>query len=320
MDLSANWKPDLPSPPQKAQLHALAALLQTYAPTEGRFDLGRHGVSAIRLSHKTHELIHAIQRPALCLVAQGAKRVLLGQRVYDYDVSHMLIFSVDLPVSGQVIRASLVEPYLCFMLELDRRRLASLLPRAFPSGLPELRDDAGLFLGQADGQMVETASSLLLALQPPQADEVLADKLVDELLVRLLRSPVGTRVMRIALSESGLNRVANAIGWLRGNYAKPMNVDALAALNHMSVSSFHQHFRTVTGMSPLQFQKALRLQEARRIMLDEGLDAARASRQVGYASASQFSREFTRFFGSPPRQHIEQLRIGSDALNAKGKL
>jgi AraC-like DNA-binding protein len=311
MDLSANWKPELPSPPTRAQLHALAALLEAFAPTEGRFDLSGHGVSAIRLSHKTNELIHAVQRPALCLVAQGEKRVFLGKRVYDYDASHMLVFSVHLPVCGQVIRASLVEPYLCFMLELDRHRLAALLPHAFPLGVPDITDDEGLYLAQADGQMVETASSLLLALQPPEVDEMLASRLVNELLVRLLRSPVGGRVMRIALADSGLTRVAQAIGWLRGNYAKPISIEQLATLIHMSVSSFHQHFRKVTGMSPLQFQKALRLQEARRIMLDEGLDAASASRQVGYASPSQFSREFTRFFGHPPRQHIEQLRIGS---------
>src|SRR5688572_2926215 len=177
METAAAWKPDVASPPQKSQLRTLANLLEKHAPADGRFDLPGHGVSAIRLSHKARNVMYAVQRPALCLVAQGAKRVFLGQRVYDYDASHMLIFSVDLPVSGQVIRASLVEPYLCFMLELDRRRLASLLPRAFPSGLPELTDDEGLFLGQADGQMIETASSLLLALQPPQVDEALAHEL-----------------------------------------------------------------------------------------------------------------------------------------------
>jgi AraC-like DNA-binding protein len=227
----------------------------------------------------------------------------------------MLIFSVDLPVAGRVIRASLVEPYLCFMLELDRRKLAKLLPRVFPADLPDLTDDEGLFLGQADSHMVETASSLLVELQSPEVDEVLADKLVDEILIRLLRSSVGNRVARIAVSESGLNRVAKAIDWLRRNFARPMNVDELATLMHMSASSFHQHFRTVTGMSPLQFQKALRFQEARRLMLEDGLDAANASRHVGYASPSQFSREFARFFGSPPRQHIERLRAGADPVD-----
>jgi AraC-like DNA-binding protein len=306
--------------PQRAQLKRLASLLAMHAPIDGRFDVQGFGVSAIRLSSKVPELLHAVQHPALCIVAQGAKRVFLGQGVYDYDASHMLIFSVDLPVAGEVLRATPTEPYLCFMLELNHLKIAELLPKVFTSGPPELTPDEAFFLGQANGPMVESAANLLELLQAPAPDGLLAQQLIEDILLRLLRSSVGSRVAQIGAPESGLHRVGKAITWLRCNFRQPMNVDELAKLVHMSVSSFHQHFKSVTAMSPLQFQKALRLQEARRIMLADAVAAAEASRHVGYSSASQFSREFARFFGSPPIKHVERLRDGAGQVTRPAAL
>jgi AraC-like DNA-binding protein len=257
-------------------------------------------------------LVHATAQPALCIVAQGAKSVLLGQEVYEYDASRMLVFSVDLPVAGQVTRASHSEPYLGFRLDLDPHKIAELVLKVYPHGLPRVQESRAVYVGQADMRIVNAVTRLLELLAQPGEAELLAPLVVEEILIRLLRSPIGVRVAQIGRVESSVHGVAKAVAWLRANFAHPMKVEELAKLAHMSVSSFHQHFKAVTSMSPLQFQKALRLQEARRLMLSTMADAGTASWRVGYQSASQFSREYGRFFGSAPTKDIVRLREHSE--------
>jgi AraC-like DNA-binding protein len=286
----------------------LASLIRAYTPHDGRFDLRIPGVYAIRVSRTNTELVHATARPALCIVAQGAKTVLLGQEVYEYDASRMLVFSVDLPVAAQVTRASASEPYLGFILDLDAHKIAELVLKVYPHGLPRVPENRGVWVSPVNLGIVNAVTRLLELMAQPGEAELLAPLIIDEILIRLLRSPVGVRVAQIGLAESSVHGVAKAVSWLRTNFSQPMKVDELAELAHMSVSSFHQHFRAVTSMSPLQFQKALRLQEARRLMLSTMADAGTASWRVGYQSASQFSREYGRLFGSAPTKDIARLR------------
>ena len=290
----------------------LASLIRAYTPHDGRFELRIPGVHANRVSRTNTELVHAMARPALCIVAQGAKSVLLGQEVYEYDASRMLVFSVDLPVAGQVTKASPAEPYLSFKLDLDPNKIAELALKVYPHGLPRVPENRGVCVSPVNLGIVNAATRLLELMGQPGDAELLAPLVVEEILVRLLRSPIGIRVAQIGLAESSVHGVAKSVAWLRANFSQPMKVDELAKLAHTSVSSFHQHFKAVTSMSPLQFQKALRLQEARRLMLSTMVDAGTASWRVGYQSASQFSREYGRFFGSAPTKDIASFREHSD--------
>ena len=298
---------DAAEEPIRADVARLAALVRAYAPHDGSFELRIPGVHVIRRSKPYSELVHGLQRPALCIVAQGAKRVMVGREVYEYDASRMIAFSVDLPVTAQVTRASAAEPYLCFRLDLERSKVAELILRVYPRGLPRVHDSRAVSLGEADASVIAAAVRLVELIGKPGA-ELLAPLVVDEILIRLLLSPIGARVAQVGVAESGAHGIAKAVSWLRANFAEPMTVEALAESVHMSVSAFHQHFKAVTSMSPLQFQKALRLQEARRLMLSTMIDAGAASRRVGYLSASQFSREYGRYFGSPPTRDIPRYR------------
>lgn len=286
----------------------LARLIKAYAPHDGSFELRVPGVHAIRRSRVYTELVHGVQVPALCIVAQGAKSVTVGSEVYEYDASRMIAFSVDLPVAAQVTRASQAEPFLGFRLDLDRHKVAELLLKVYPNGLPRGRESRGVNLCQADVNIFNAAIRLLELMSQPGEAELLAPLIVEEILIRLLRSPIGVRVAQIGLADSGVHGVANAVSWLRANFSEPMKVEELARLANLSVSAFHQHFKSVTSMSPLQYQKVLRLQEARPLMLSAMMDAGTVSRQVGYGSASQFSREYGRFFGSAPTRDITRLR------------
>jgi len=309
---SLTQQPDTVVGSSESDVIRLASLIRAYTPHDGRFELRIPGVHAIRVSRTNPELVHALQQPALCIVAQGAKSVLLGQEVYEYDASRMLVYSVDLPVAGQVTRASPSEPYLSFKLDLDPHKIAELVLKVYPHGLPRVQESRAVYVSPINMGIVNAAARLLELMAQPGDAELLAPLVVEEILIRLLRSPIGLRVAQIGLAESSVHGVAKALSWLRANFSQPMKVEELAKLAHMSVSSFHQHFKAVTSMSPLQFQKALRLQEARRLMLSTMVDAGTASWRVGYQSASQFSREYGRFFGCAPTKDIVRLREHAD--------
>ncbi len=286
----------------------LAGLIRAHCPHDGRFEPGIPGMRLVRYSRVSGERVHTAQRPVLCIVAQGAKRLMLGAEVYVYNPARMLVVSVDLPVSAEVVAASPTEPYLALVLDLDPRKIAELQLKTYPDGMPRsLPEGRGIYLSPPSAPIVDAAARLIELLGQPGELELIAPLVIDEILIRLLRGPMGVRLAQIGSAESSLHKVATAITWLRTNYAQPMKVEDLAEMAHMSVSSFHQHFKSVTSMSPLSYQKVLRLQEARRLMLSATRDASAASRQVGYLSASQFSREYARFFGQPPTRDIARL-------------
>lgn len=292
----------------RPDLAKLADLVMAHAPYDGSFDLRLPGVHVTRASRVHKDLVHGVLSSSLCLVAQGAKRVILGPESYAYDASRMLVYSVDVPVAAQVTQASLDAPFLGLRLDLDPSRIADLTAKVFPHGLPPHGEGRAISVDQADAQVLNAVVRLMgLASQPGDA-ELLAPLVIDEILIRLLRSPLGLRVALIGQEESRIHQVSKAVTWVRAHFDKPLDVERLAALVHMSPSSFHQHFKAVTSLSPLQYQKALRLQEARRLMLLTMLDAGTASRRVGYQSASQFAREYGRYFGQAPTRDIARLR------------
>ncbi|WP_176046751.1 AraC family transcriptional regulator [Burkholderia sp. BCC1644] len=251
--------------------------------------------------------------PSFGLVVQGTKRVIQSGDAYIYDANRFLITSLDLPGSTQVIEASHEEPFLGIGLKLDFHVLAELMMQVAPD-----HDDApvgrGLVVGDMTEPLFDALNRLLALLDDPNAIPVLAPYVEREIYYRLLTSDQGARLRQIASAGSQGNRVSRAIRWLRAHYDESLRVDDLAAQVQMSSSTFHHHFRQLTGMSPLQYQKWIRLNEARRLMLSERLDAASASFRVGYASPTQFNREYSRLFGNSPRRDIDSLRSGTDVV------
>ncbi len=255
----------------------------------------------------TSEASYSTLGPAVCIAAQGAKAIMLGRDVLEYDSTHLLVFALDLPVSSQVTRATRKDPYLGFTLELDPARVAELAQRVHPRGVPRAPETRGLYVGRSTDASVEAVSRLLEVMAHPEDAELLGPLVIDEIVIRLLRTSVGRRVAQIGQAKTGVQRVAEAASWIRSHFDQPITVDEMAASVQMAPSSFHQRFKAVTSMSPLQYQKVLRLHEARRLMLFQRMDASEACRRVGYLSASQFSREYARFFGSAPTKDIARL-------------
>lgn len=246
--------------------------------------------------------------PSVALVVQGAKQALLGDNVYVYDIKRFLITSLDLPAMMQIVEASPDRPYLGLVMKLDLHVVAELMMQ---SGMPpptEHPSDRGMVLGETMPHLLHAFKRLLDLLDEPESIPVLAPLIQREICYRLLMSDQGVRLWQIASVGSQSHRIARAIDWLKSHYARPLRIEEIAAYVQMSASSFHHHFRLLTAMSPLQYQKWLRLNEARRLMLTDHLDASTAAFQVGYESPSQFSREYSRLFGTPPRRDIENLR------------
>lgn len=293
---------------RRPDLAELARLIGVHAPYDGVFPLRVEGVDALRRSHTASEIAYALQRASVCIVAQGEKRVSIGDDVYRYGAGQIAVFSIDLPVAAQLTSATHAEPYLTLRIALDPDKVTALAAKLYPHGLPRVADNRAVHVGEASAPIVDAANRLLQLMAQPADVDLLAPLAIDEILIRLLRSPLGARVAQIGRAESSLQKIAKAVSWLRANYDQRVNVEELAASVNASVSAFHRQFKAVTSMSPLQYQKALRLQEARRLMLTTMVDAGTASRRVGYVSASQFSREYARFFGAAPMKDIQRLR------------
>jgi AraC-like DNA-binding protein len=300
----------------EAALAEMAALITRFtAAGDGPQETAVRGLAVYRATAPTARH-HGVQNPCICVIAQGTKRVMLGDEVYLYDRARYLAASVDLPVSGQVIEASAEKPYLSLKLDVDPREIAALLlesPAASGSGSAPMR---GLFISTSDADLVEAFVRLLRLVDTPEDIAVLEGVVRREILYRVLKGEQGHRLRQIANASGHSTRVAKSIDWLRRNFTQPLRIEELAAQANMSASSFHEHFRAMTAMSPLQFQKQLRLQEARQILLAESLDAATAGHRVGYESPSQFSREYSRLFGAPPATDMRRLRGAPDASRA----
>jgi AraC-like DNA-binding protein len=252
--------------------------------------------------------ISSMYEPSICLISQGAKRVVLGEDSYVYDAHHFLITSMNLPTVVQIIEASPEKPYLGLKLKLDLREVSQLM---VDSNLPPPRisqSGRGMAIGEITLPLLIAFQRLVDLLAEQKDIPILAPLIQREVIYRLLVGDQGARLRQIASTGSQGHQIAQAVDWLKGNFARPLRIDDLAKQVNMSTSTLHHHFRALTAMSPLQYQKWLRLNEARRLMLTENQDASTAAFQVGYESPSQFTREYGRLFGTPPLRDITNLR------------
>ena len=291
------------------RMDELKAAIAQFATSDGIQATPIEGMSLVRISHPS-EPMHAVHHPALCIVAQGRKRVIAGDRVLNYDAANFLVVSVDTPVIGQVVEATPEEPYLCVKLELDAAEIGALLIEVGGVTAAAVDAEPSVTVSPIMPELLDAAIRLVKLLERPQDLAVLGPMVKREILYRLLRSDQATKLQQIALAESRLQQVNRAIGWIKQNYRDAFAIETVAAEARMSPSALHLHFKAVTAMSPLQYQKQLRLQEARRMMLSEAVDAATAGHRVGYDSPSQFSREYARVFGAPPLRDVARLKTG----------
>ena len=290
----------------------LAALIGRLAASEGEHQTAWPALKLYRVS-RPGQPFHGVYSPALCLIAQGCKMVALGEERFAYDPARFLLTSVDLPVESHIIGASPRTPYLSLRLEIDPLHIGELLaqtelPDAPGAQAADTQVACGLSIGNVDAGLLDATLRLVALMEQPQHIGALAPLIVREILYRLLAGPDGARVRHIAATHGQTRGIGAALDWLKTNFAEPFRIDDIAHRAHMSRSGFHQQFKAVTAMTPLQYQKQLRLQEARRLMLSEHTDANTACYRVGYESASQFSREYRRLFGQSPRRDIARLR------------
>ncbi|WP_332102962.1 AraC family transcriptional regulator [Sporolactobacillus terrae] len=300
----------------KAENTRLAHLIDTHSSHDGTYAARIPGLYVNRYSRiEATDYVHTIYSPAVGIAAQGKKIITVGKDVYEYAGSRIFIAPVALPVAMKTILASPTEPFLGVGLYLDPQRIAALVPKVYPQGLPIIRNRRAGYVMDADLALINAMARLVDCLSSPGDDHLIAPLITDEIFIRLLRSPIGVYVAETVFAESSVQRVVKAIDWLQNNFSQPFKIADLAEMVHLSESSFREHFKSVTAMSPLQYRNVLRLQEARRLMLSNQMDATTACRIVGYASDSQFSREYSRFFGSPPNRDIARWRQERRNLN-----
>jgi len=282
-----------------AQRELVTLITRLTQGMEGGLETAIEGVGIYRIVNPTGPK-HAVQKPAFAVIAQGSKRLFVGDDIYDYDPMHYLVSSVDLPMVGKVMTSSPEQPYLGLRMDLDTKEIGALIgDESLPQGISS---DAsrGLFVNRLDATLLDAVLRLLRLMETPRDIPILAPMIKREILYRLLMNGQGALLRQTVLQDSQMNRIAKAIRMMKESFAQPLRVDDIARDVHMSVSSLHHHFKVVTAMSPLQYQKNLRLQEARRLMLADDVSVAIASQTVGYESPSQFSREYSRMFGAPP--------------------
>ncbi len=286
----------------------LAAALERLTGGDGTFPTAIRALNLYR-STVPLESIHGVYKPSLCLIAQGRKQVILGEDIYMYDPAHFLLVAVDLPVISQVQDASPSAPYLSLSLDIDPKQVSALLTETdVPETPARLVSERGISVIGMDADLSDAILRLLRLLDTPAHVPALAPLVQREILYRLLASEQGAALRRMALVGGEADGILRALHRLKDGFAEPLPVDALAREVHMSPSVFYQQFKAVTALTPLQYQKRLRLQEARRLMLGEAVDAATAGYRVGYQSPSQFSREYRRLFGDSPQRDVARLR------------
>jgi AraC-like DNA-binding protein len=302
-----------PKRPAAEMRKALADGVAAHAPSPGEHSTAINGLVLFRRTAPT-ACNRAIYEPSLTVFAQGRKLINLGGTEYVCDGSSFVLSSIDVPVQSQIVEASEAVPLLSMLLRLDMAAVREVLSR---EELPEAEASSqrrGLAVGETTAGLLSACTRLIELLDTPEDIPVLSDLIQREIVYRILRTPQGERLRAIATRGDLSHRTARAIAWLKANYTKPLRMEELARVARMGVSTLHHQFRALTAMSPLQYQKQLRLQAARRRMLMEGIDASSAAYEVGYESVSQFSREYSRFFGQPPMRDIKALRESKVAV------
>lgn len=286
----------------------LASIIDRFTPEDGEYRTPIDGLNLYRQAAAT-VWQHGAYRPCYAVVVQGRKTLTVGADTYHYGAGEYILTALDLPVSTQVTNAGSDTPYLCFGMALDSERLNELLARVdIPRQAVTAEPMRGLAVNAASPELLDASLRLLRLLDRPEDIPAMAPLIEQEILYRLLTGPNGPRLLQVAMAESQSNRVARAVAWIRGNFVQPLRIEELAERVGMSVSSLHHHFKAVTALTPIQYQKQLRLHEARRLMIVEQLDVGSAGHRVGYQSPSQFSREYSRLYGLSPLRDIEGKR------------
>ncbi|HHF3065307.1 TPA: AraC family transcriptional regulator N-terminal domain-containing protein [Vibrio diabolicus] len=288
-------------------IEKLAKHIEKWANGANQYDTEIPGLRFSRWATPTPPTSYT-HNPSICLIAQGRKRVLLGEDSFVYDANHFLISSVDLPIIANIIEASEDKPYLGVIMELDLTEISQLIVDSELTFNQSKEAQKGIAVGELSEPLLDAFLRLIELLDEGQSIKILAPIIKREIFYRLLITEQGARLNQIVTAGSHSHQIAKAIDWLKNNFVKPLSVSELAAYSGMSKSAFYTHFRSMTSMTPLQFQKKLRLSEARRLMLTENLDAMATTFKVGYESPSQFSREYSRLFGAPPSKDIKSLR------------
>lgn len=288
-------------------IEKLAKHIEKWANGANQYDTEIPGLRFSRWATPTPPTSYT-HNPSICLIAQGRKRVLLGEDSFVYDANHFLISSVDLPIIANIIEASEDKPYLGVIMELDLTEISQLIVDSELTFNQSKEAQKGIAVGELSEPLLDAFLRLIELLDEGQSIKILAPIIKREIFYRLLITEQGARLNQIVTAGSHSHQIAKAIDWLKNNFVKPLSISELAAYSGMSKSAFYTHFRSMTSMTPLQFQKKLRLSEARRLMLTENLDAMATTFKVGYESPSQFSREYSRLFGAPPSKDIKSLR------------
>jgi AraC-like DNA-binding protein len=283
----------------------LAARISHTVPRDGVVEI-QPGLHLARFSHPIGP-VYASLPPSFCVIAQGAKDVLVGSDSFRYDRGHYLLTTLELPLSATVVETSVEQPYLSLRLVLDPAVVTAMMVESGDVHQSVNGCVSAVGVSPLDADLLDASLRLVRLTAVPDEYRVVAPLVTREIVYRLLVGPQGNRLRHLARFGGQAHRIARAIQKIRENFNKPLRIDDMARLLHMSVSGFHAHFKAVTAMSPLQFQKQLRLQEARRLMLSEQLDAGQAGFRVGYEDASQFNREYKRQFGEPPSRDVGRL-------------
>ncbi|MEN2980086.1 AraC family transcriptional regulator [Tistrella bauzanensis] len=298
-------------------LAAVTAYIEKQGGGQGLFPTPIESFNIVR-SFQTMMPMRALYRPSLCVVIQGAKEIDFGQERLDYGTMECLVVSVELPATGRIVEASPAAPYIGVTLDFDVATVRDVLEHLDEPPTPTARSGPCVFVGKADDALADCILRLMRMLATPKAIPILYPSVLREVCYWLLSGPHGGEICKLALPESNVERVVNAVSMLRVNFAQTLRIEQLADVARMSPSSFHQHFKALTSMTPLQFQKQLRLLEARRLMVSEAISVAEAAYKVGYESASQFSREYSRMFGVAPKQDVlNQQRLYGEYASRK---
>lgn len=290
-----------------SDIRTLAALIAGKAPSPGEQPTAIPRVSLHR-DNSTEGKLHTVYKPTVCFVAQGRKQTTSGRDIYDYGAGDYLVVSVEVPLVAQVVQASREKPLLCLLLELDASILGRLLTDGGFDGAGRAPSNTPVVVERSTPDLVDALVRLVRLLDRPQDIPVMSPLLEREILYRLLQNAGTPHLRQAAFADGRLRQVNKAISLIKRNFKEALSIEVLARQARMSTSALHHSFKAMTGISPLQYQKQLRLQEARRLMLNQGAEAAVAGYAVGYESPSQFSREYRRLFGAPPAQDIATLR------------
>lgn len=293
-------------------LAAVNAYIGEQGGGQGLFPTAIDGFNIVR-SFQAMMPMRALYRPSLCVVIQGAKEIHFGEDRLDYGAMECLVVSVELPATGRIVHASPTAPYIGITLDFDVATVRDVLEQLDEPPIPSASSGPCVFVGKVDEALADCMLRLMRMLAKPKAIPILYPSVMREVCYWLLSGPHGGEICKLALPDSNIERIVKAVSMLHVNFAKTLRIEQLADVARMSPSSFHQHFKALTSMTPLQFQKQLRLLEARRLMVSEAANVAEAAYQVGYESASQFSREYSRTFGLAPKQDVmNQQRLYSE--------